>query len=75
MFKNAIFRPFFLQERKSTDDFESIHVTKVPKIRPFCSCSFILSTCTLGMPPPYIKSSRKSKVVIARNTKKKLKFH
>ena len=37
--------------------------------------NFILSTCALGMPPPYIKSSRKSKVVPARNTERKLKFH
>ena len=37
--------------------------------------NFILSTCALGMPPPYIKSSRKSKVVPARNTEKKFKFH
>ena len=32
--------------------------------------NFIPSTFTLGMPPPYIKSSRKSKLVLARNTEK-----
>ena len=37
--------------------------------------NFILSTCTFGLPPPYSKSFRKSKVVPARNTETKLKFH
>ena len=61
----------------SSDNFENIHVTKVPNIRPFLQLirNFILSTRTLGMPPLYIKSSYKSKVVLARNTEKKLKFH
>ena len=37
--------------------------------------NFMLSTCTLGMPPPHIKTSHKSKVVPARNAEAKLKFH
>ena len=57
--------------------FRNYSCHKSPKDRAAYAAykEFILSTCTLEMPPPYIKSSRKSKVVLARYTEIKFKFH
>ena len=50
---------------------------KIPKVKAVLQLirDFVLSTFSLGMPSPYLKSSHKSMIVFARNTKRKLKFH
>ena len=50
---------------------------KSPKVKAVLQLiwDFIFPIYTMGISPTYIKNSHKSKVVLTRNTERKLKFH